>query len=271
MRTARRAAVAHRARPRRRRQPPRSRAHPAPAPRSQPVAGRCSGWCPGSSASTCSARCAGGRSPTPGLSRRWHLRAYAESELLGPADARARRRRRVAHAPAHRAGLGRGDALLSVGATASSARSAWPPSSPSPAPRCRCGWWSSPSASGVLAVVAALVVRRSRPDLCRAAAAPPRAARPRAGALAGYQLTIAALLLGHRRRHGAHLSPLAAPRRLRGQPGRRRRARPQRRQPARRRPRGGPGGARAPVGRGARRGRRSRQRSPGCPPSRSAA
>ena len=60
------------------------------------------GW----SASTSCARCGGGCSPTPGSTRRWHMRAYAESELLGLVTPGPRRCRRVAAAPAHPHGPG---------------------------------------------------------------------------------------------------------------------------------------------------------------------
>ena len=72
------------------------------------------------------------------LGRRWHLRAYAESELLGlltpgHVGADVWRMHRLT-----RAGLGRGDALMSVGADRFVALWASPSSWRSPAPPSRC-------------------------------------------------------------------------------------------------------------------------------------
>jgi hypothetical protein len=146
-----------------------------------------------------------------GLSRVWHLRAYAESELLGlftPGHVGADlwRMQRLT-----RAGLGRGDALLSVGldrvvgaiglavfvvfaGTALPARMV-----------------VVALGVGVLAVAAVLAVRRWRPQLLPSRPLP----RPRhlAHALvlsAAYQLTTAALLLGTVAATGYAVSPLAA-------------------------------------------------------------
>jgi hypothetical protein len=146
-----------------------------------------------------------------GLSRVWHLRAYAESELLGlftPGHVGADlwRMQRLT-----RAGLGRGDALLSVsldrvvGAIGLAvfvvfAGTALPARMVVVA-----------LGVGVLAVAAVLAVRRWRPELLPSRPLP----RPRhlAHALvlsAAYQLTTAALLLGTVAATGYAVSPLAA-------------------------------------------------------------
>jgi hypothetical protein len=146
-----------------------------------------------------------------GLSRAWHLRAYAESELLGlftPGHVGADlwRMQRLA-----RAGLGRGDALLSVGLDrvvgaiglavfVVFAGTALPGRMVVVA-----------LGVGVLAVAAVLAVRRWRPELLPSRPLP----RPRhlAHALvlsAAYQLTTAALLLGTVAATGYAVSPLAA-------------------------------------------------------------
>ena len=145
-----------------------------------------------------------------GLSRRWHLRAYAESELLGlltPGHVGADlwRLHRLT-----RVGLGRGDALLSVGsdrfvgavgltAFVAVAGTALPTRMLLVA-----------LLVGVLAVVAVLVARRVRPDLLPTRPLP--GPRPLALALllsAGYQLSIAALLLGTLAATGHTIAPLA--------------------------------------------------------------
>ncbi len=145
-----------------------------------------------------------------GLGRVWHVRAYAESELLGlltpgHVGADVWRIHRLT-----KTGLKRGDALMSVGMDrfvgaiglavfVAFAGSALPV-------RMIVG----ALAFGVLAVVAALVVRRVRPDLMPSRPLP----RPRQlahGLLlsAGYQLTIAGLLLGTIAATGNTVSPLA--------------------------------------------------------------
>jgi glycosyltransferase 2 family protein len=146
-----------------------------------------------------------------GLSRLWHLRAYAESELLGlltPGHVGADlwRMRRLT-----RAGLGRGDALLSVGldrfvgAVGLAVFVVFAGSAlPLPMVLVALG-------VGALAVVAVLAVRRWRPELLPSRPLP----RPRhlAQALvlsAAYQLTTAALLLGTVAATGYAVSPLAA-------------------------------------------------------------
>lgn len=145
-----------------------------------------------------------------GLTRRWHLRAYAESELLGlltpgHVGADVWRIHRLT-----RSGLARPDALVSVGldrfvgavglaAFVGFAGTALP-------------WRMLAVAAGVglLVLVLALVLRRVRPDLL------PSRPRPRPGQLAhglvlsaGYQLSIAALLFGTLAATGHTLSPLA--------------------------------------------------------------
>ena len=145
-----------------------------------------------------------------GLSRWWHIRAYAESELLGlltPGHVGADVWR--LHRLSHR-GLSRSDALTSVGmdrlvgaiglaAFVAFAGAALP-------------WHILLMALGlaVLILVAALVVRRFRPDLLPVPTLP----RPRQLAhglvlSALYQLTIAALLLGTVSATGHSLPPLA--------------------------------------------------------------
>jgi hypothetical protein len=145
-----------------------------------------------------------------GLSRSWHLRAYAESELLGlftpgHVGADVWRVTRLT-----RTGLGRGDALLSVGmdrfvgaiglaAFVGFAGAALP-----------LRMLLGAVGVGALVVVAALVVGRIRPDLL------PTRPMPRPGQLfhalvlsAGYQLSIAGLLVGTVAATGHTVSPLA--------------------------------------------------------------
>ncbi len=145
-----------------------------------------------------------------GLSRGWHVRAYAESELLGlltpgHVGADVWRLHRLT-----RSGLARGDAVMSVGMDrlvgavglavfVGFAGAALPT-------RMLIGALGV----GALAVVAALVVRRVRPDWLPSAPVP----RPRRLAHAlllstGYQLSIAALLLGTVAATGHTVSPLA--------------------------------------------------------------
>ncbi len=145
-----------------------------------------------------------------GLTRRWHVRAYAESELVGlvtPVHVGADlwRIHRLT-----RTGLQRGDAVMSVGvdrmvgaiglaAFVGFAGTALP------------GRMLLVALGvGVLAVIAALVVRRFRPEWLPTGPLP----RPRqlVHALAlstGYQLGIAALLFGTVAATGHTLSPLA--------------------------------------------------------------
>jgi hypothetical protein len=144
------------------------------------------------------------------LSRRWHLRAYAESELLGlltpgHVGADVWRIHRLS-----RSGLPRGEALLSVGtdrligalglaAFVVFAGSALP---------VRMGLMVL--GVTVLALLAALVVRLVRPDLLPRRPLPPPRQLAHAFVLsAGYQLSIAALLMGAVDATGHALSPLA--------------------------------------------------------------
>lgn len=146
----------------------------------------------------------------PGRTRWWHIRAYAESELLGlltPGHVGADlwRLRRLT-----RSGLTGADALTSVGldrlvgaiglaAFVGFAGAALP-----------LRMLLAAFGISLLAVAAALVLRKVRPDLMPQRPLP----RPRvlAHALllsAGYQLTIAALLLGSVAATGHQVSPLA--------------------------------------------------------------
>lgn len=145
-----------------------------------------------------------------GLNRRWHLRAYAESELLGlltpgHVGADVWRLHRLT-----RSGLKRGDAVLSVGmdrfvgavglaAFVGFAGAALP-----------LRMLLIAVGVGVAAVAGALVVRKVRPDWLPSKPLP----RPRQLAHAlvlstGYQLSIAALLLGTLAATGHTVSPLA--------------------------------------------------------------
>jgi hypothetical protein len=151
------------------------------------------------------------RALTPaGLSRRWHLRAYAESELLGlltPGHVGADlwRLRRLTGA-----GLGRGDAVMSVGAdrlVGALGLAAFVAFAGTALPLHLLMIVAGVSAA---AVVLVLVLRKVRPTLLPTGPMP----RPRAlahGLLlsAGYQLSIAALLLGALGATGHEVSPLA--------------------------------------------------------------
>jgi glycosyltransferase 2 family protein len=145
-----------------------------------------------------------------GLSRRWHLRAYAESELLGlltPGHVGADlwRLRRLT-----RAGLGRGDAVLSVGADrlvgavglaafVAFAGAALPLHLILPV-----------CAVSAAAVVLVVVLRKVRPELLPSRPLPPPRALAHGLVLsAGYQLSIAALLVGTVHATGNTVSPLA--------------------------------------------------------------
>jgi hypothetical protein len=144
------------------------------------------------------------------LSRWWHLRAYAESELLGlltpgHVGADVWRVHRLTHT-----GVGRGDAVLSVGTDrlvgaiglavfVAFAGAALPVH-------------LALVAAGitVLALLAALVVRLVRPDLLpRRPLPPPRRLLHGFVLSAAYQLSIAALLMGTIDATGHDLGPLA--------------------------------------------------------------
>ena len=145
-----------------------------------------------------------------GLSRRWHLRAYAESELLGlvtPGHVGADlwRLKRLTGA-----GLGRGDAVVSVGtdrlvgaiglaAFVAFAGAALP-----------VRMVLVVAGVSLAAVVLVLVLRRIRPELLPSRPLPPPRALAHGLLLsAGYQLSIAALLLGAVGATGNSVSPLA--------------------------------------------------------------
>jgi hypothetical protein len=143
-----------------------------------------------------------------GLSRRWHVRAYAESELLGlltPGHVGADLWR------LHRltsAGLGRGDAVLSVGADrlvgaiglaafVAFAGTALPVHLLLPV-----------IGVSVAVVAVVLVLRRVRPELLPSRPLPPPRTLVHALVLsAGYQLSIAALLVGTVAATGHAVSP----------------------------------------------------------------
>ncbi len=143
-------------------------------------------------------------------SRRWHLRAYAESEIFGlltpgHVGADVWRLNRLT-----RTGLGRGDALLSVGTDRlagvlgltvfiAGTATALPPR-----------MILAAAILGTVLVVAALLARRYRPALLPMGRLP----RPRVVALAlllaaAYELSIAGLLLGTIAATGHSLSPWA--------------------------------------------------------------
>ncbi len=144
------------------------------------------------------------------LSRRWHLRAYAESELLGlltPGHVGADlwRLKRLSGA-----GVARGDAVLSVGTdrlVGAIALAAFVGFAGTLLPLRTV---LAAAAVAALVVVVALVVRRRRPDLLPSRPLPPPRALVTALAYsAGYQLSIAALLLGAVQATGHEVSPWA--------------------------------------------------------------
>ncbi len=145
-----------------------------------------------------------------GLTRRWHVRAYAESELLGlltPGHVGADLWRIHRLTRTH---LGRGDAVLSVGmdrfvgaiglaAFVAFAGTALP-----------VRMLLVALGVGLLAVVAALVLRKVRPDLLPTRPLPrPRQLLHALVLSLGYQMSIAALLLGTIAATGHAVSPLA--------------------------------------------------------------
>jgi uncharacterized membrane protein YbhN (UPF0104 family) len=143
-------------------------------------------------------------------SRRWHLRAFAEGELLGlltPGHVGSDLWR------VHRltgSGLGRGDAVISVATdrlVGALGLTAFVLFAGATLPLRMA---ALAAAVAVLALVAALVVRRVRPDLMPRGPLPEPRRLARAFVLsAGYQLTIAALLMGTIDATGHDLSPLA--------------------------------------------------------------
>jgi hypothetical protein len=145
-----------------------------------------------------------------GLTRRWHLRAYAESELLGlltpgHVGADVWRMHRLTTS-----GLARGDALLSVGTdrlVGALGLTAFVVFAGSALP-VRMALVSGGLAC--LALLVALVVRHLRPDLLPHRPWPrPRVLLTALALSAGYQLSIAALLMGAVDATGHDLSPLA--------------------------------------------------------------
>jgi hypothetical protein len=148
--------------------------------------------------------------PDGRLSHRWHLRAYAESELLGlltpgHVGADVWRVHRLT-----RSGLPRGDALMSVGADRFVGAVGLAAFVAFAATTLPFRMLLIAAGMGLVLVVVALVVRRIRPDLLPSGPLP----RPKALLIglvlsAGYQLSIAALLLGTVAATGHTLSPLA--------------------------------------------------------------
>lgn len=145
-----------------------------------------------------------------GLSRRWHMRAYAESELLGlvtpgHVGADVWRLHRLT-----RTGMGRGDAVMSVGADrlvgaiglavfVGFAGTALPTR-----------MLLVSLAVGLVAIVTAIVVRRFRPEWLPSGPLPrPRQLAHALALSAGYQASIAGLLLGTVAATGHSVSPLA--------------------------------------------------------------
>jgi len=148
--------------------------------------------------------------PAGPMSRRWHLRAHAEGELLGlvtpgHVGADVWRVRRLA-----RVGLPRADAILGVGMdrlVGALGLTAFVLLASTELPR---RLVLLAAAIGVVMVLAALVVHAVRPELLpRRAIPPPRLLLVSLLLSLGYQLTIAALLFGTVAATGHMLSPLA--------------------------------------------------------------
>ena len=144
------------------------------------------------------------------MSRRWFLRAYAESELLGlltPGHVGADlwRLKRLTGA-----GLGRGDAVLSVGTdrlVGALGLAAFVAFAGTELPVRMLLVVAGVSLAAILVV---LVLRRVRPGILPSRPLPPPRALAHGLLLsAGYQLSIAALLLGAVGATGHSLSPLA--------------------------------------------------------------
>ena len=144
------------------------------------------------------------------MSRRWFLRAYAESELLGlltPGHVGADlwRLKRLTGA-----GLGRGDAVLSVGTdrlVGALGLTAFVAFAGTELPVRMLLVVAGVSLAAILVV---LVLRRVRPGILPSRPLPPPRALAHGLLLsAGYQLSIAALLLGAVGATGHSLSPLA--------------------------------------------------------------
>lgn len=144
------------------------------------------------------------------LSRRWHIRAYAESELLGlltPGHVGADlwRLKRLTGA-----GLGRGDAVVSVGAdrlVGALGLAAFVAFAGTALP---VHMLLAVAGVSLAALVTVLVVRRVRPGLLPSRPLPPPRALAHGLVLSlGYQLSIAALLVGTVGATGHAVSPLA--------------------------------------------------------------
>ncbi len=144
------------------------------------------------------------------LSRRWYLRAYAESEFLGlltpgHVGADVWRLHRLT-----RSGLGRGDAVMSVGAdrlVGALGLCVFVCFAGTALPTTMILVAVGVAAAAILAV---LVVRRVKPDLLpRRPLPPPRQLAHGLLLSAGYQLSIAALLVGTLAATGHELPPLA--------------------------------------------------------------
>lgn len=148
--------------------------------------------------------------PDGPLSRGWHLRAYAESELLGlltpgHVGADVWRVRRLTQS-----GLARGDALTSVGADRVIGAIGLTAFVAFAAPALPTRMFLVALSMGVVLVVTGFLVHRWRPGLIPRGARPPRGAVLAALVLSlGYQLTIAGMLFGVVAATGHPLSPLA--------------------------------------------------------------
>lgn len=140
---------------------------------------------------------------------RWYLRAHAESELFGlltpgHVGADVWRTKRLTQA-----GVGAGDALLSVGADRVVGAVGLASFVVFGATALPVRMLLAAGGVGALVVVAALLVRRARPGLLPSGPLPrPRALLVGLVLAAGYQLTIAGLLLGTIAATGNTLSPL---------------------------------------------------------------
>lgn len=143
-------------------------------------------------------------------SRWWHLRAHAESELLGlltpgHVGADVWRVHRLT-----RAGRGRGDAVLSVGSDRLVGALSLVGFVLFAGTSLPLSWALLSGGITLVAVGTALVVRRVRPDLLPRRPLPsPRRLAHAFVLSAGYQLTITALLMGTLDATGHDLSPLA--------------------------------------------------------------
>lgn len=141
--------------------------------------------------------------------RWWHLRAYAESELLGlltpgHVGADVWRVHRLT-----RTGLGRGDAVLSVGTDRLVGAIGLAVFVLFAGTSLPLSWALLSGGITIAALAVALVVRRARPDLLPRRPLPPPRRLAHAFVLStAYQLSIAALLMGTLDATGHDLSPL---------------------------------------------------------------